>query len=114
MARTLIGQPMTKNQAAYEQIKDEIIHGEHEPGAHIVIQTLARRLGVSDIPIREALTRLEAEGLVKNKPHVGFIVADQISRTLDRSSKFGSCWKLTPRGWRQNTCPRKTSIVWKP
>ncbi|RPJ06170.1 MAG: GntR family transcriptional regulator, partial [Deltaproteobacteria bacterium] len=54
--------------------KEEIIKGKYEPGSRIVIHSLARSYGFSEIPVREALKTLEAEGFVSNTPHVGFIV----------------------------------------
>ncbi|MEW6669014.1 MAG: GntR family transcriptional regulator [Thermodesulfobacteriota bacterium] len=64
----------TKQQFAYEKIRSEILKGELPPGRRIILSTLAGQFGVSEIPIREALKRLEAEGLVTNTPHVGFEV----------------------------------------
>jgi DNA-binding GntR family transcriptional regulator len=49
--------------AAYEQLKQAIITGELSPGQDLVEATLADWCGVSRTPIREALTRLEHEGM---------------------------------------------------
>lgn len=65
----------TKQQFAYEKIRTEIIKGEFSPGRRIILGVLAAQFGISEIPIREALKRLEAEGLVTSTPHVGFEVA---------------------------------------
>ena len=46
-----------------------------QPGERLVIDDLAKRLGVSIIPVREALQMLQAEGLVVNVPHVGAAAA---------------------------------------
>ena len=50
-------------------LRASILSGEIPGGARIRIQDLEDRLGISRIPIREALRRLEAEGLVKTTPH---------------------------------------------
>ena len=63
---------ITKQQFAYDAIKSAIDNGAYPPGAKLVISRIAKTLSVSDIPVREALKLLEAEGLVVNKPHVGF------------------------------------------
>jgi len=49
---------------AYHAIRSGIAVGEYAPGAHITAADLATRIGVSRTPVREALRRLHAEGLV--------------------------------------------------
>jgi DNA-binding GntR family transcriptional regulator len=49
----------------YELIRDAIFNGVYEPGAPLIEVALAEQLGVSRTPIREALTRLEQDGLVE-------------------------------------------------
>ncbi|WP_433802984.1 GntR family transcriptional regulator [Actinomycetospora sp. CA-084318] len=45
------------------------------PGQQVRQESLAARLGVSRIPVREALKSLEAEGVLRHEPHVGYTVA---------------------------------------
>src|SRR5215813_15457812 len=65
----------TKQQFVYRTLRDAIIRCELVPGERLVIDDLAQRLGVSIIPVREALRLLQSEGLVVNVPHVGATVA---------------------------------------
>ena len=58
-----------------ERLRQEILAGEIEPGGRIRVGELERRFGVSHIPIREALRRLEAEGLVVTSPQRATLVA---------------------------------------
>jgi DNA-binding GntR family transcriptional regulator len=51
-----------------ERLRREILSGDIEPGGRIRVGELEKRFGVSHIPIREALRRLEAEGLVETSP----------------------------------------------
>ena len=55
-------------ETAYEVIRDAIVRGEIDPGASISNADLAERLGLSRAPVRDALARLAAEGLVETKP----------------------------------------------
>ena len=64
----------TKTQNVYEKLYEDIIDGGYDPGSKIVICAVAEKFGVSEIPVREALKKLEAEGLVENKPHIGFLI----------------------------------------
>lgn len=54
---------------AYEQLKEKILRNEYEPGEKIMEQELEQTLGVSRTPIREALRRLAADGLVNIYPN---------------------------------------------
>jgi len=50
--------------AAYRQLRDLIVHGRLAPGSRVVEAELAERSGVSRTPVREALQRLQHEGLI--------------------------------------------------
>lgn len=60
--------------AVYERLHDEIIHGEIPNGSKISQVDLAAKYGVSRIPVREALRRLQAESLVVAMPYHPFVV----------------------------------------
>ena len=57
-----------------ERLRDLILTGEYGPDERLVEEQLAERLGVSRTPVRQALTMLEAEGLVEIAPHRGATV----------------------------------------
>lgn len=59
---------------AYVQIRSKILHQELTFGQKLNIADLAREFGISNSPIREALSQLENEGLVDNVPSIGFHV----------------------------------------
>lgn len=65
----------------YEAILDRLMGLSIAPGSKITVDSLARELGVSQTPIREALSRLEAEGLVLKTHLVGYSAAPQLSAT---------------------------------
>ena len=54
---------------AYLKLRDWILEGTFPPGMKLRDKDLAERLGVSRTPVREALLRLEDEGLVQTKPN---------------------------------------------
>lgn len=59
----------------YGKIREKIFSGEFEQGSPLRQEKLAKMLGVSRLPVREALTRLEVEGIVSLRPRQGFVVA---------------------------------------
>jgi DNA-binding GntR family transcriptional regulator len=66
----------SKSELAYTWMRDAIIDGTLAAGSRLVIDELAHRLGVSQIPIREAISQLNAEGFVTYQTHVGATVTE--------------------------------------
>lgn len=64
----------------FELIRADIMSLRIPPDTRILIDQLARQLGVSQTPIREALSRLEATGLVTRKHFTGYCSAPQLNR----------------------------------
>ncbi len=75
---------MNKQERTYTILRDRIHSGTFAPKARLNIDGLARELGVSAIPVREALRRLEAEGWVRFQPNVGAIVAPVDATTWEQ------------------------------
>jgi DNA-binding GntR family transcriptional regulator len=65
----------TKSELVYQHLRGLIVSGRLAEGSHLYLDEIARRLGLSTNPIREALRRLESEGLVTHRPHQGATVA---------------------------------------
>jgi DNA-binding GntR family transcriptional regulator len=66
---------VTSTERALAALRELILHGQFAAGARLGEVELAERLGVSRTPVREALTRLAAEGLVELAPNRGARVA---------------------------------------
>ena len=65
----------SKSQQAYRFIRERIDDGRYVPGYRLVLGQIAKEQGVSVVPVREAIRRLEAEGLVTFERNVGAQVA---------------------------------------
>lgn len=65
---------LTKTEYVYMAVKEAILSGEYGPNEKIVIRSVAETFNMSDIPVREAMRKLEAEKLVSIVPHVGVVV----------------------------------------
>lgn len=61
----------SKSQQAYNWISEKIRTREYEPGYRLVLATIADDLGISVVPVREAIRQLEAEGMVTYERNVG-------------------------------------------
>ncbi|WP_045074557.1 GntR family transcriptional regulator [Psychromicrobium lacuslunae] len=65
----------SKSELAYHSIRDRILSGDYSPGHRLVLSRIAEQLSVSVVPVREAIRRLEAEGLLTFERNVGATVA---------------------------------------
>jgi DNA-binding GntR family transcriptional regulator len=76
-------QAVTKAEAVYLETRSRILKGTLAPGSAVNQEALAAELGVSIIPLREALRRLEMEGLICREAHRTMSITPLTSRELD-------------------------------
>ena len=97
--------PRSKKELVIETIRTSILNRELTPGTRLVIEDLANRLGVSPIPVREALQQLEADGYVVIEPYLGAKVAPieaesvvevfSLLETMEVASSRAACLHMT-------------------
>lgn len=66
---------LAKSELVYRELRSRIISGRYVTGYRLVLDQVAREMGVSPVPVREAIRRLEAEKLVTFRRNVGAEVA---------------------------------------
>jgi DNA-binding GntR family transcriptional regulator len=69
-----VGKPRPVGEVVYDSLKEAIVKGDLTPGLRLVEQQLSLQMKTSRIPVREALKRLEQEGLVQKHDRRGFVV----------------------------------------
>jgi DNA-binding GntR family transcriptional regulator len=74
--------PRTLADRAFVMLRDAIVTAEIKPGQRLRLDEIAERLGMSVMPAREALKRLEASGLIEFEPHRGATVAPLAAHEL--------------------------------
>ena len=79
-----VARPVPLRQSVYEALVELVVAGRLRPGQHLVETELARQLGVSRQPVREALHRLEAEGWVDLRPNQGAFVHVPTDEEVDQ------------------------------
>ncbi|MFC7328325.1 GntR family transcriptional regulator [Marinactinospora rubrisoli] len=75
-ARAATRPPSSKADYVHEALRQEILDGTLPPGSAIGQEEIAARLGVSITPVREALRRLESDGLISYRAHRGATVSE--------------------------------------
>lgn len=68
--------PVSASEHIYQGVRQMILRGELRPGQRVVQRTLAERFGTSNIPVIEAIRRLEQDGLLVSRPNAGAQVPD--------------------------------------
>ena len=74
---------VSQKDRAYAHLREKMLTGGLEAGARLSEVTLAREIGVSRTPVREAMTQLEVEGLIEQIPRLGSFVRKLERRELE-------------------------------
>ena len=74
MPRLVIKDTKTIRKRIYEHLREQLLNGEIAPPEHLIEAKIAKELGTSRTPVREALHSLELEGLIESIPRVGYVV----------------------------------------
>jgi DNA-binding GntR family transcriptional regulator len=72
-----------RGEKAYQILKDAVIHRQFVPGVWIKQEQVSQAIGISRTPVRQALARLQSEGLIETKPRRGFRVVEFSQDELD-------------------------------
>jgi DNA-binding GntR family transcriptional regulator len=74
MHRLKIKDTKTIRKRIYEHLREQLLNGEIAPFEHLIEAKIAKEIGTSRTPVREALHSLELEGLIESIPRVGYVV----------------------------------------
>lgn len=88
---------------AYAMIKEDILNLRAQPGTQLHIEKLSKEMQISRTPIREALLRLQNDGLVQMHPRVGAFVADLTPQDLREL--------LEVREWLESNATKKVASI---
>lgn len=74
MRRLIIRNQKTIRKKVYDYLREKLLSGEIPPHERLIEAKIAREIGTSRTPVREALHSLELEGLIESIPRVGYVV----------------------------------------
>ena len=101
---------MTTPDLIAESLREEILRGDVAPGQALREEELAERFGVSRLPVRDALLRLEAQGLVHVFPNRGAFV---ISHSADEVTEIYEMRILLEGDIIERAVPKMTADEWR-
>lgn len=101
----------TLSDQTYEIVRRQILSGELAPGMPVRQDSIASELGISKIPLREALGRLEQDGLLCSYPNRGYVVSPMsgeemgeifsLRLKLEPAAAADACRRATPDDLRE-------------
>ena len=83
-----LGRTASSSDVIYDALRDAIIRGEISEGENLRQDSVAQMFNVSRIPVREALKRLEAQGLVTSARYKGVVVASMSVSEIEEIFEF--------------------------
>jgi DNA-binding GntR family transcriptional regulator len=86
--------PPNISDLVYEQLRERILRHEFAPGQRLDLPEMEHRLGISRTPLKDALARLESQGLVEIHARRGTFVATIDALRLDEAYKIRSAFEL--------------------
>lgn len=112
------GSRIPAKELAYRHIRDEVLYGEGGLGTRFLTEeALASELGVSRTPVREALFRLEAEGILELVPNKGAMVpsiterdVSEVMEVRQMLEKWGAGWACENDGGREQLVSKLTEM----
>ena len=85
--------PPTAREHVYEFLRVRILSREIPSDSRLHLDAVARQLGVSRMPVREAVRQLASEGLLTIYPRRGVVVTGLASQDILELSTCGRCWR---------------------
>ncbi len=107
MRRLVIKNSKSIRQKIYDHLRDQLLDGEIPPRQHLVEARIAKEIGTSRTPIREALHSLELEGLIESIPRVGYVVRAISEDEVEEICEIRAAIEGVGARWAMEKAPQK-------
>jgi DNA-binding GntR family transcriptional regulator len=94
-------------QKIYGHLREQLLNGEILPHQHLVETKIAKEIGTSRTPIREALHSLEFEGLIESIPRVGYVVKPINEDEVEEICEIRAAIEGVGARWAMEKAPQK-------
>jgi DNA-binding GntR family transcriptional regulator len=105
--RLIIKNSKSIRQKIYDHLREQLLNGEILPHQHLVEARIAKEIGTSRTPIREALHSLELEGLIESIPRVGYVVKAIREDEVEEICEIRAAIEGVGARWAMEKAPQK-------
>jgi len=99
MRRLVIKNPKTIRRKVYDYLREKLLNGEIPPHEHLIEAKIAKEIGTSRTPVREALHNLEMEGLIESIPRVGYVVKPISEQEVEEICEIRAVVEILATRW---------------
>jgi DNA-binding GntR family transcriptional regulator len=107
MRRLVIKSSKSIRQKIYDHLREQVLSGEIPPHEHLVEAKIAKGIGTSRTPVREALHNLELEGLIESIPRVGYVVKPINEAEVEEICEIRTAIECMAARWAMEKAPQK-------
>lgn len=107
MRRLIIKNTKSIRQRIYDHLREQLLNGEIPPHQHLIETKIAKEIGTSRTPIREALHSLELEGLIESIPRVGYVVKPIRRAEVEEICEIRTAIEGVAARWAMEKAPKK-------
>ena len=107
MRRLVIKNIKSIRQKIYDHLREQLLNGEIPPHQHLIEARIAKEIGASRTPVREAFHSLELEGLIESIPRVGYVVKPIKEAEVEEICEIRTAIEWVAARWAIENTPRK-------
>jgi len=107
MRRLIIKNTKSIRQKIYDHLREQLLSGEIPPFQHLIETKIAKEIGTSRTPVREALHSLEREGLIESIPRVGYVVKPINEAEVEEICEIRAAIEGVAARWAMEKAPQK-------
>jgi DNA-binding GntR family transcriptional regulator len=107
MRRLVVKNTQSIRHKIYDYLREQVLSGEIPPYQHLIETKIAKRIGTSRTPVREALHSLELEGLIEAIPRVGYVVKPINEAEVEEICEIRKAVEEMAARWAMGKAPQK-------
>jgi DNA-binding GntR family transcriptional regulator len=107
MRRLIIKTTKSIRKKIYDHLRNQLLSGDIPPYEHLIETKIAKEIGTSRTPVREALHSLELEGLIESIPRVGYVVKPIGEQEVEEICEIRAAIEGVGARWAMEKAPQK-------